>query len=251
MREEEDECPAATQAPRSFPSARPAMPLGSRGREGARNRPQLRLSQRWFKGKAAVQTQHLPGPFSRKMTLDSGKKLEPTAGQAGFVNLGQLLSRALGWEGRSKGSGGKREEDHLLSCHSTGIEAACSDSTFPLGCGMWTLNTTRTRVFLRPMSVSPFRSSMSEFRSLRMPAQSILREQRGGIERNFENFGAGEHDLLAGRGHGFPGDAVHLVEGVRPQVTVVRRPDEHLQVDGLLTVTDELRSGQSEMEREK
>jgi len=28
-------------------------------------------------GQAAVQTQHLPGPFSRKMTLDSGKKLEP------------------------------------------------------------------------------------------------------------------------------------------------------------------------------
>lgn len=28
-------------------------------------------------GKAAVRTQNLPGPFSRKMTLDSGKKLAP------------------------------------------------------------------------------------------------------------------------------------------------------------------------------
>lgn len=32
-------------------------------------------------------------------------------------------------------------------------------------------------MFLRPMSVSPFLSSMSEFRSFRIPAQSIL--QRG------------------------------------------------------------------------
>lgn len=32
----------------------------------------------------------------------------------------------------------------------------------------------RTRVFFRPMSVSPFRSSISEFRSLRIPAQSML-----------------------------------------------------------------------------
>lgn len=60
------------------------------------------------------------------------------------------------------------------SQHSTGIEEACSDSTFPLDWGMCTLNTTRTRVFFLPISVSPFRSSMSEFRSLRMPAQSIL-----------------------------------------------------------------------------
>lgn len=58
--------------------------------------------------------------------------------------------------------------------HSTGIEAACKESTFPLGCGIWTRNTTRTRVFLRPMSVSPFLSSMSEFLNFRIPAQSIL-----------------------------------------------------------------------------
>lgn len=61
------------------------------------------------------------------------------------------------------------------SQHSTGMEAACNDSTLPLGWGMCTLNTTRTRVFFLPMSVSPFRSSMSELRSFRMPAQSMLR----------------------------------------------------------------------------
>lgn len=48
------------------------------------------------------------------------------------------------------------------------------ETTFPLPWGTWTLNTSRTRVFLRPMSVSPFRSSMSEFRSFRIPAQSML-----------------------------------------------------------------------------
>lgn len=60
------------------------------------------------------------------------------------------------------------------SQHSMGFEATCSDSVRPSGCGMWTRKTSRTRVFFRPMSVSPLRSSMSEFRSLRTPAQSIL-----------------------------------------------------------------------------
>lgn len=46
---------------------------------------------------------------------------------------------------------------------------------------------------------------------------------------------------MAGGGHSFPGDPVHLVEGVRPQVTVVCGADEHLQVDGLLAVANELR----------
>lgn len=34
---------------------------------------------------------------------------------------------------------------------------------------------------------------------------------------------------MAGGGHGLARDAVHLVEGVRPQQAVVRRPDEQLQ----------------------
>lgn len=46
---------------------------------------------------------------------------------------------------------------------------------------------------------------------------------------------------MAGCGYGFPGDPVHLVEGVRPQVTVVCCSDEHLQVDRLLVVANELR----------
>lgn len=58
--------------------------------------------------------------------------------------------------------------------HSTGMEAVCRDKTFPLGCGMWTRNTRRTLVFFLPISVSPFRSSMSELRSFKIPAQSIL-----------------------------------------------------------------------------
>lgn len=62
-----------------------------------------------------------------------------------------------------------------------------------------------------------------------------------GQERNFKNFGAGEDYFLAGGGHSFPGDPVHLVEGVRPQVTVVCGANEHLQVDGLLAVAHELR----------
>ena len=78
------------------------------------------------------------------------------------------------------------------SQHSTGIEAACSDSTFPLGWGMCTRNTTRTRVFFLPISVSPFRSSMSEFRSLRMPAQSIL-QGRGKIVGPIRHCRDGNH----------------------------------------------------------
>lgn len=78
------------------------------------------------------------------------------------------------------------------SQHSTGIEAACSDSTFPLGWGMCTRNTTRTRVFFLPISVSPFRSSMSEFRSLRMPAQSIL-QGRGKIVGPIRHHRDGNH----------------------------------------------------------
>lgn len=55
-----------------------------------------------------------------------------------------------------------------------GLDATCKDTILPLGWLMWTRNTILTRVFFRPMSVSPFRSSMSELRSLRIPAQSIL-----------------------------------------------------------------------------
>lgn len=66
--------------------------------------------------------------------------------------------------------------------HSMGLDAACRDTVLPLGWLMWTRNTIRTRVFLRPMSVSPFLSSMSEFRSFRIPAQSILQSGRNGEE---------------------------------------------------------------------
>lgn len=58
--------------------------------------------------------------------------------------------------------------------HSMGFEATCSDTVLSLGWLMWTRNTNLTRVFFRPMSVSPLRSSMSELRSFRIPAQSIL-----------------------------------------------------------------------------
>lgn len=46
---------------------------------------------------------------------------------------------------------------------------------------------------------------------------------------------------MAGRGHSFSSDPVHLVEGVRPQVPVICCPDEHLQVNGLLVVSNKLR----------
>lgn len=55
-----------------------------------------------------------------------------------------------------------------------GLEATCKDTVLPVAWLMCTRKTIRTRVFLRPMSVSPFRSSMSEFRSFKMPAQSML-----------------------------------------------------------------------------
>ena len=58
--------------------------------------------------------------------------------------------------------------------HSMGLDAACRETMRPLGSGTCTRNTRRTRVFFLPMSVSPFRSSMSAFRSFRMPAQSML-----------------------------------------------------------------------------
>ena len=60
------------------------------------------------------------------------------------------------------------------SQHSMALEVACRETVRPLGWVMCTRNTILTRVFLRPMSVSPLRSSMSELRSFRIPAQSIL-----------------------------------------------------------------------------
>lgn len=64
------------------------------------------------------------------------------------------------------------------SQHSMGFEATCRDSVRPLDCGMWTRKTSLTLVFFLPMSVSPLRSSMSEFLSFRIPAQSTLPETR-------------------------------------------------------------------------
>ncbi len=62
--------------------------------------------------------------------------------------------------------------------HSIGFEVVWRDTVLPLGWLMCTRNTNLTRVFLRPMSVSPLRSSMSELRSFRIPAQSILGQQQ-------------------------------------------------------------------------
>lgn len=59
-----------------------------------------------------------------------------------------------------------------------GSEATWRDTSWPPGWGMWTRNTSRTRVFFRPMSVSPFLSSMSAFLSFRIPTQSILGNPR-------------------------------------------------------------------------
>lgn len=69
--------------------------------------------------------------------------------------------------------------------HSMGLDAACREMIRPLGSGTCTRNTRRTRVFFLPMSVSPFRSSMSAFRSFRMPAQSML---HGGEPRHKNRF---------------------------------------------------------------
>lgn len=73
---------------------------------------------------------------------------------------------------------------HLMSYsqHSMGREATCRARTRPGGAtggarGRWVRNTRRTRVFFRPTSVSPFLSSMSEFLSFRIPAQSMLRHK--------------------------------------------------------------------------
>lgn len=63
-----------------------------------------------------------------------------------------------------------------------------------------------------------------------------------GQERNFKNFGAGDDYFLAGSGYSFPGDPVHLVEGVRPQVAVICSANKHLQVDRFLSVANKLRN---------
>lgn len=70
-----------------------------------------------------------------------------------------------------------------------------------------------------------------------VPGWHIIFRKKG----NFQHFGAGNDDLLAGSGHGLAGDAVHLVEGVGPQVAIVGRADEHLQVHRLLAVAQQLR----------
>lgn len=80
-----------------------------------------------------------------------------------------------------------RQKDPALRSdlqHSMGLDATCREMTRPLGSGTCTRNTRRTRVFFLPMSVSPFRSSMSAFRSFRMPAQSMLhRGEAGSLSR--------------------------------------------------------------------
>lgn len=68
------------------------------------------------------------------------------------------------------------------SQHSIGREATWRARTRPGGAtggarGRWVRNTKRTRVFFLPTSVSPFLSSMSEFLSFRIPAQSMLQHK--------------------------------------------------------------------------
>lgn len=68
------------------------------------------------------------------------------------------------------------------SQHSIGREATWRARTRPGGAtggarGRWVRNTKRTRVFFLPTSVSPFLSSMSEFLSFRIPAQSMLKTE--------------------------------------------------------------------------
>lgn len=65
--------------------------------------------------------------------------------------------------------------------HSIGWEATWRDMRWPPGWGMWTRKTKRTRVFFRPISVSPFLSSMSAFLSFKIPTQSILYHEREDI----------------------------------------------------------------------
>lgn len=74
--------------------------------------------------------------------------------------------------------------------HSIGFEVVWRDTVLPLGWLMCTRNTNLTRVFLRPMSVSPLRSSMSELRSFRIPAQSILgqRQRRAKFNTIFQRW---------------------------------------------------------------
>lgn len=72
-----------------------------------------------------------------------------------------------------------------------GREATCRASTRPGGAeggatGRWVRNTKRTRVFFLPTSVSPFLSSMSEFLSFKIPAQSMLRNVRFFLLHEFE-----------------------------------------------------------------
>lgn len=65
--------------------------------------------------------------------------------------------------------------------HSMGFDAVCRETILPLASGMCTRNTSLTRVFFLPMSVSPLRSSMSAFLSFRMPAQSMLPEDENPV----------------------------------------------------------------------
>lgn len=59
-------------------------------------------------------------------------------------------------------------------------------------------------------------------------------------ERNLENLCAGDDNFLACCGNSFSCDTVNLVECMWPQITVIRCPDEHLQVHWLLTEANEL-----------
>lgn len=79
-----------------------------------------------------------------------------------------------------------------------GFEAACRDTVLPLGWLMCTRNTSLTRVFLRPMSVSPLRSSMSELRSFRIPAQSILEQRKAHAQ--LKTISPRQHDTGKGDG---------------------------------------------------
>lgn len=59
-------------------------------------------------------------------------------------------------------------------------------------------------------------------------------------ERNLQNFCAGDDNFLACCSDGFSCDAVNLIESVGPQIAVICRTDEHLQIYRLLIVANQL-----------
>lgn len=156
---------------------------------------------------------HLPVPLSMKTTLEMGRKLVPLSSSSSPPSTEQAVRLTDSMMGSScaerwaAGCGNIHLQKKILnkvfkkahlsavnkdhSQHSMGKEATCRANSRPAGAtgaatGKWVRKTRRTRVFFLPTSVSPFLSSMSEFLSLRMPAQSILAHTHSFILRVHE-----------------------------------------------------------------